>query len=74
MILARAYAQLSTTRSFGMGMGPIPINRVWEWEERNDVTDQVLCRFVEDVVAGVDASMMQRANRPPPINKETAPR
>jgi hypothetical protein len=66
MILARAYAKVSTCRAIGAaGLGPVPVTAIWEWLDRNGITDPALCRHVEDVLGAVDAAAMRRANRPP---------
>ncbi len=72
MILARAYAQLSTCRAIGMGgMGPIPITAVWEWENRNGIRDARVRRHIESVLGSVDAAALGRANRPQPAKSDT---
>jgi hypothetical protein len=66
MILARAYAKVSTCRAIGAaGLGPVPVTAIWDWLDRNGITDPALCRHVEDVLGAVDAAAMRRANRPP---------
>jgi hypothetical protein len=65
LVLAQAYAQLSTCRQFGMGsIGPIPAWAVWQWEDRNGITDLTVRRHVEAVLAAVDGATLRRANRP----------
>lgn len=64
-LIASAYAQLSTCRQISMGgIGPIPITAVWQWEDRNGVTDRAIRAHFEAVITGIDASTMKRANRP----------
>jgi hypothetical protein len=63
--LAHAYAKLSTTRPITAGgLGPIPITAVWQWEDRNGITDPGLRRHVEAVIASVDVTAIRRSNRP----------
>lgn len=56
----------------GMTFGPIPIDVIWAWEDRNGITDPVLQRHLEAILLGVDARVGRRmrdkaeANRPPP--------
>jgi hypothetical protein len=65
MELLRAYCRLATCRSFGQGgIGPIPATAVWEWQDRNGITDPILRRHVEAVIGAVDAASMRKANRP----------
>jgi hypothetical protein len=63
--LKRAYVRLSTCRSFGQGfIGPIPATAVWEWQDRNGITDPALRRHIENVLAMIDGAALRRANRP----------
>jgi hypothetical protein len=71
-MIARAYAQLSTCRPIGMGgIGPIPITAVWEWEDRKGLIDRSVRDHFEAVIAAVDMTTLQRANRPPSDTKGT---
>lgn len=65
MVLARAYAKLSTCRTFtAVGIGPIPIDRVWEWLDRKGIRDPRVRDHAEAVLSAIDASTISRANRP----------
>lgn len=66
MILVRAYADVSTCRSFGMGMGPIPITAIWEWCDRQcsgaGLEPDVVV-YVIRVLRLVDHEIISRQNR-----------
>ncbi len=47
-----------------MGIGPIPITAIWEWEDRHGITDAFVRDHVEAVIAAIDATTLRRANKP----------
>lgn len=82
--IARAFQKLSTERQVGMGIGPIPIRAVWDWEDREGIYDPELRDFIETILMSVDALACKRLgakneekssappkgpNRPPPNNR-----
>lgn len=46
------------------GKGPIPVTAVWQWQDRNGITDPGLRRFTEDVFATVDMRTLTRRGKP----------
>lgn len=69
--LAQAFVKLSTERQIGMGMGPIPIRAIWDWEAREGIFDAELRDFVEAVLMGVDALVCQRMRKESEAKKPT---
>jgi len=64
-----------------MGIGPIPIRAIWDWELREGIFDALLRDHVESILMMVDALVCTRLraeleakrppkeNRPPPVGK-----
>lgn len=65
MILVRAYADVATCRSYGMGVGPIPITAMWQWCDRQcngrGLRPEVAA-FVVRVLRLVDHEILRRHN------------
>lgn len=61
--LAGVFMKLSTERQIGMGVGPIPISKVWEWEDREGIYDPELRDFIEAVLMAVDARVCARLRK-----------
>jgi hypothetical protein len=65
MVLVRAYAEVSSCRTIGMGMGPIPITAMWEWCDRQlhglGLEPSVAAHVVR-VLRIVDSKMVIRLN------------
>jgi hypothetical protein len=43
-----------------MGIGPIPISKIWDWEAREGIDDPVMRDHVEAILMGVDALVCKR--------------
>lgn len=54
MRLARAFRRLSTCRPQGMGYGPIPATAIWQWQDREGITEPSLRAFTEAVIINLD--------------------
>ena len=73
--LARTFQKLSTERQIGMGIGPLPIRAIWEWETREGIFDSTLREHVETILMTLDALVCKRlraemeANRPTKENR-----
>jgi hypothetical protein len=61
-----------------MGIGPIPISKIWDWEAREGIDDPVMRDHVEAILMGVDALVCKRMRAegeaktktpPPPANR-----
>jgi hypothetical protein len=62
--MARAYSQLSTTRSVGMDgiIGPIPVTAIWEYCDRTGISaDPVLREHFVDVMRAIDQHTLNTA-------------
>lgn len=60
--LANAYAQLSRCRPGGFGLCPIDMRAVWEWADRNWITDRFVRKHFEEVILATDARTLGRVN------------
>jgi hypothetical protein len=43
-----------------MVLGPIPLTAIWEWEDRNGITDPRVRAHVEAVISAVDVMALKR--------------
>lgn len=60
--MTRAYVQLSTCRAIGMGIGPIPWDRMLEWARHHGLDHDATEHLIE-VLMLVDAETLRRANK-----------
>jgi hypothetical protein len=58
-IMVRAYSELSTTRAFGMSLGPIPWTAMVQWCEYHDLERPVATHLIE-VLRYIDADTLRR--------------
>lgn len=59
LILVGAYAKLSTEKSIGMALGPIPISIIWQWCDRLRLPPEVAAH-AENVLRRVDSIILRR--------------
>lgn len=59
-ILCRAYSELSTCRSVGFSMGPIPWTAMLAWAEHHNLEREVTDHLI-NVLRVVDAETLRRA-------------
>lgn len=56
--LYRAFTDLSTTRSFGMAVGPIPITAIWDYAQRHQLGDLFVLQ-----IQRIDERYLKEINR-----------
>ena len=71
--MAHAFQKLSTERQIGMGIGPIPIRAVWDWEQREGIADPLMRDFVEAILMGVDALVCKRMRAESEVKRPAKP-
>lgn len=70
LLIARAYAKLSTNRQIYMGgIGPVPSQVVDDWMDRKRIFNHAIRDHFEAVIVAIDLKTLQRANRPPSVDK-----